>query len=209
MKKFLSRRAFLKGAGVSIALPWLEAMSNGSKVWADSTDTTARRFFALYTPNGFNMNHFWPIAGTGALTLSSLNGSSLSALGPYFEKLLILKGLDNYAAAAQGDGNGDHARGTATFLTCTHPLKSEDNLFNGPSVDQLISQQMQSTTQFRSLEIGTDGGGNGGGCDSGYSCAYSRNISWKPASTAETSAIPVAKEVLIGTKKLPIAIYND
>lgn len=195
MIKVLPRRTFLKGAGICIALPWLEAMSKGSKVWADATDTPIKRFLGVYTPNGFNMNHFWPSGPTGALSSSAFNDSSLAALAPYHEKLLILKGLDNYAAAHQGDGPGDHARGTATFLTCTHPLKSEDALFNGPSVDQLLAQQMQNITQFRSLEAGTDGGGNGGGCDSGYSCAYSRNISWKTSSVAGASAIPVAKEV--------------
>ena len=195
MKKTLPRRTFLKGAGVCIALPWLEAMSNGSKVWADATDTPMKRFLGIYTPNGFNMSHFWPTTTPGALTPAALGTSSLAALSPYYEKLLLLKGLDNYAAASQGDGPGDHARGTATFLTCTHPFKSEDTLFNGPSIDQLLAQEMQNVTQFSSLEVGTDGGGNGGGCDSGYSCAYSRNISWKPSTSEGTSAIPVAKEV--------------
>ena len=194
MKKPLSRRTFLKGSGVCLALPWLEAMSRGSYVWADATDESVKRFFAFFTPNGFNMNHFWPTA-PGTLSTSSLTGTSLSALSSHHQKLLILKGLDNYAAAHQGDGNGDHARGTAAFLTCTHPLKSEDTLFNGPSLDQLLAAAMQNITQFASLEIGTDGGGNGGDCDSGYSCAYTRNIAWKPSGVAGTSAIPVAKEV--------------
>ena len=195
MTRVLPRRTFLKGAGACLALPWLEAMSRGSKVWADDGDAPVKRFFAFYSPNGFNMDHFWPTGAVGNLSATTLEGSSLEGLSAHTQKLLVLKGLDNYAAAHQGDGNGDHARGTATFLTCTHPLKSEDTLFNGPSVDQLLAQNFQNVTQFGSIEAGTDGGGNGGGCDSGYSCAYSRNISWRPSEVAGASAVPMSKEV--------------
>ncbi|MEE2789372.1 MAG: DUF1552 domain-containing protein, partial [Myxococcota bacterium] len=84
---------------------------------------------------------------------------------------------------AQGDGPGDHARGTATFLTCVHPLKHASNLLIGPSIDQLIARTYDGQTRFSSLEIGCEGGGNANACDSGYSCAYSRNIAWRDATT--------------------------
>ena len=189
----------LKGLGTAIALPWLDAMSWGSRAYAQDPADEAKRFLALYTPNGFNMDHFWPdLSASGALTQASLESSSLAALVPVMANLLVVKGLDNYAGSAQGDGPGDHARGTCTMLTCSHPNKSESDLFIGPSVDQLIAEHLSGLTQFASLEVGVDGGVNTGVCDSGYSCAYSRNISWKPQTSGSgndpLSALPSPKE---------------
>ena len=66
------------------------------------------------------MNEFWP-TNTGQLSTSTLTGTSLEGLIPHLNDILVIRGLDNHAGAAQGDGPGDHARGTATFLTCVHP----------------------------------------------------------------------------------------
>ena len=180
-----TRRAFLRGLGASLALPWLE--TTHAPVWAQQ-GAAPHRFLAFYTPNGFNMSQFWP-ATTGALSAQALGGTSLSTLGPWAQQLLMINGLDNHAASAQGDGPGDHARGTSTMLTCAHPLKSPDQLSIGVSVDQLIAQHWAGQTSINSLELGCEGGGNAGSCDSGYSCAYSRNISWADAQT------PLPKEV--------------
>lgn len=134
------------------------------------------------------MDQFWPNQ-VGALTAQSVEGTALSPLANFTDRLLLLNGLDNHAGSSQGDGPGDHARGTSTTLTCVHPLKSADQLSIGPSIDQLIAEQWSGQTSFRSLELGCEGGGNAGSCDSGYSCAYSRNISWVDAQT------PLPKEV--------------
>ena len=180
-----NRRAFLRGLGASLALPWLE--STHAPVYAQAT-APLHRFLAFYVPNGFNMSQFWP-AQTGALSADALQSTSLASLSAFSQKLLLINGLDNHAASAQGDGPGDHARGTSTVLTCTHPLKSADQLRNGVSLDQLLAQQYANQTLFPSLELGCEGGGNAGGCDSGYSCAYSRNIAWADEQT------PLPKEV--------------
>ena len=180
-----TRRAFLRGVGASLLLPWLETFQ--APVWAQMS-TAPKRFLAFYVPNGFNMDRFWPMT-TGPLNTELLSGTSLEDLGPWANRLLLLNGLDNHAATAQGDGPGDHARGTSTMLTCTHPLKSADSIRNGVSVDQMIAQNWAGQTLFNSLELGCEGGGNAGSCDSGYSCAYSRNISWADAQT------PLPKEL--------------
>jgi hypothetical protein len=89
---------------------------------------------------------------------------------------LVLSGLDN--APGQPEGPGDHAGGTSAFLTCTHVNKSETDITNGTSMDQLYADFIGGETLLPSMQLGIDGGGNTGGCDSGYSCAYSRNVSW-------------------------------
>ena len=169
-----SRRQVLRGVGASLALPWLETFN--APVWGQMS-APPKRFIAFYTPNGFNMSQFWP-SHPGPLSAELLAPTSLSPLSDFASRLLVVNGLDNHAGSAQGDGPGDHARGTSTTLTCAHPLKSADELRLGVSVDQLLADQWGQDTQLRSLELGCDGGGNAGSCDSGYSCAYSRNISW-------------------------------
>ena len=120
---------------------------------------------------------------TGQLSTSTLTGTSLEGLIPHLNDILVIRGLDNHAGAAQGDGPGDHARGTATFLTCVHPYKHASDVRIGLSIDQHIARFYEADTRFASVEIGCEGGGNENACDSGYSCAYSRNIAWRDAQT--------------------------
>ena len=121
--------------------------------------------------------------GGAHLNAGNLGGTSLESLIPYADQLLVVNGLDNHAGSAQGDGPGDHARGTSTFLTCVHPRKHASEVSLGVSVDQMLAQHYAGQTRFSSVEIGCEGGGNAGACDSGYSCAYQRNISWQDAQT--------------------------
>ena len=126
-------------------------------------------------------------SAAGPLDESRIMGTSLTSLAPHLQKILMIRGLDNHAGASQGDGQVT-TQGTSTFLTCVHPRKHESDVLIGPSVDQLLANHYTGETQFRSIEIGCEGGGNENACDSGYSCAYSRNISWRDART------PNAKE---------------
>ena len=178
-----NRRRFLVGAGATLALPWLESLvGHGIRTAAAQQQMSPKRFLAFFMPNGFNMARFWP-ANTGPLNAAMLEPTSLVSLTPHADKILLLNGLDNHAGAAQGDGPGDHARGTSTFLTCVHPLKHASNVQIGPSVDQILARHYEGQTRFASLEVGCEGGGNANACDSGYSCAYSRNIAWRDEST--------------------------
>ena len=177
----LNRRRFLRAlGGGALALPALELFTRGD---ARAQEALMQpRFIGVYFPNGFNMDHFWP-AEPGRLNAESLAATSHSALAPWAQELLLLNGLDNHAGSAQGDGPGDHARGTCTFLTCAHPLKSAEQLRCGESLDQRLARHWEGQTRFASLELGCEGGGNASACDSGYSCAYSRNIAWRDEST--------------------------
>jgi hypothetical protein len=85
---------------------------------------------------------------------------------------------------ARPDGPGDHASGTGAFLTAAHPYKTEgSDIENGISLDQHLASALGDDTTLRSLQLGIDGGSSAGGCDSGYSCAYARNISWAGPAT--------------------------
>jgi hypothetical protein len=183
MVKTLSRRTFLRGTGVAMALPYLEAMWPARALATNHLDNIPTRFLVYYIPNGIHMPAWTPSTEGAGYTLPPI----MESLAPYKDDILVLTGLGNQAAIASVPG--DHARGTGSFLTAMPVFKSEGaNIKNGVSVDQRIAQVIGGKNTFPSLELGVEGGASTGDCDSGYSCAYSRNISWSGPST------PVAKE---------------
>jgi hypothetical protein len=99
-------------------------------------------------------------------------------------EVLVFSGLAHDKARPNGDGAGDHARASATFLTgCQARKTAGSDIKVGVSVDQIAAQRIGNKTWLASLELGCDRGQQVGNCDSGYSCAYSFNISWKTNST--------------------------
>jgi hypothetical protein len=103
---------------------------------------------------------------------------------------MVLTGLAQRNGEAMGDGPGDHARSLASFLTGVHPLKTDGaGIRVGISADQVAAQKIGRRTRLASLELGIERGAQSGNCDSGYSCAYSSNISWRSAD------MPMAKEI--------------
>lgn len=167
----LSRRLFLGGAGAMIGLPWLEAMMPVRQ--ARAADPPPLRFVGIYVPCGIHMADWTPTTTGTNFTLPLI----LEPLVNVQSDILVLSGLDNLAG--EFNAPGDHARGTGCFLSCTLVNLSETDITNGSTIDQLYSEMVGTDTPMPSLQLGTEGGSNVGNCDSGYSCAYSRNISWK------------------------------
>lgn len=181
MSKLLSRRRVLKGLGVSLALPWLEAMTPALSLAAAANQTTPpRRLAFVYVPNGVNMADWTPPNLGPNFALPRI----LRPLQMFRDDILVLSGLTCDKARAHGDGGGDHARAMSAFLTGCQPRKTHGtDLRAGISADQVAAQRIGRNTRFPSLEIGCEGGGQAGNCDSGYSCAYSSNLSWRGPST--------------------------
>jgi hypothetical protein len=183
----LSRRTVLRGLGVSVALPFLEAMQP-RPLFAGSVEQKSPplRTAFLYVPNGVHMPSWTPRTLGAAFDLPAI----LEPLEAVKDDLLVLSGLTLNPARALGDGGGDHARAMASFLTGRHPRKTDGaDLRAGVSIDQAAAQRIGHATRFPSLEIGCEGGKTGGECDHGYSCAYQSNLSWRSETT------PVAKQV--------------
>lgn len=166
----LGRRAFLGGAGAILTLPVLETLIGERAAYAD--DAFPLRSLFYYVPNGFVMNAWTPQQIGATWTLSPI----MQALTMVKTRVLALSGLAN--APARPDGPGDHAGGTSGFLSCAHAFKSETNIQLGISIDQVIANAIGDQTRLASMQLGIEGGDSSGGCDSGYSCAYTRNISW-------------------------------
>jgi hypothetical protein len=185
----LHRRTFLRGAGVGLALPWLEAMLPRSAGAASAGAVAGKppvRMAFLFTPNGVIPSAWEPKEIGAKYTLPP----TLEPLAPVKNEVLVLSGLSQHRAYALGDGPGDHARSAAAFLTGAHPYKTSGaNIRAGVSVDQIAASTIGRNTPLPSLELGIDRGATAGNCDSGYSCAYSSCISWKTPTT------PMAKEI--------------
>lgn len=162
----VSRRAFLGGAGAVVTLPLLESLDARA-----ATAPRPTRAVWWYAPCGIEMAQFRVPTGP----LGSLS-RILQPLNALKSEVTVVTGLDN--AACMVPVAGDHARGTGSFLSCRTVEHSIDSIVNGVSVDQVAAGVIGAQTVFRSLELGTTGGSSVGDCDSGYSCAYTRNISW-------------------------------
>ncbi len=181
-RKPLPRRSVLRGLmGAAVALPLLEAMSPSAKA-ADAAAAARKRFQVIYTPNGYIMQNFRPAELGANYTMSPI----LKPMEPFRANFAVLSGFDHVQAEALGDGAGDHARCCGTFLTGVHVHKSESVISNGISADQVAAREFGKVTQLPSMEFGLEQPSLVGGCDSGYSCAYTNTMSW----TGPTTPLP-------------------
>jgi len=180
-RKAIDRRTFLRGlAGTAVALPLLDSMIPAMVRAAESKAPTRLGF--AYVPCGIiDLKGEWKPATTGA---GFEFASTMKSLEPYRDQLLVFSGLTQNGGRALGDGPGDHARAGATWLTGVHPKKTEGaDIHSGISADQIAAREFGKQTQIGSLELGLEAAGLAGGCDSGYSCAYTNTVSWRSPTT--------------------------
>lgn len=188
----ISRRTMLRGAGTAMALPLLNVMRPSPLRAAATQPATAltsrapNRMVFIFAPNGKVMEEWTPRAEGATYELPPL----LEPLTELKQDFSVLSGLAHANGLALGDGPGDHARASASFLTAAHPFKTGGRGVKlGQSVDQLAAERIGGLTRLSSLELGCQKSFNAGVCDSGYSCIYTQNISWR------TQYTPTAKEV--------------
>ncbi len=172
----VSRRAFLRGAGVSLALPWLEVFTGRT---ARGQATAPLRFLPIFFPNGAAAD-FWSPAGEGAGDAWSLS-PILQPLAPLKHKMSVLTNVENYTAMQDNQGvEPSHARCAGAFLTCVDSDAVRQELdvevANGTSFDQLLAQTLPRETPFASLQVGLSTVESF--CD-GRHCSLSQSISWK------------------------------
>ncbi len=183
-QKHINRRALLRGAGAALALPILDSMVPAMAATPKSAANPAMRLGFMYVPNGI-IDSAWAAKGEGAAFEFN---ETMKALEPFRNQVMVLSNLAQINGRALGDGGGDHARAGASWLTGVHPKKTEGaDIHSGISADQIAAKEFGKETQFRSLEIGVEAPSLAGGCDSGYSCAYTNTISW----TTPTSPNPM------------------
>src|SRR6266700_1783414 len=193
LKKSIPRRTFLRGAGATLALPMLDAMTPAFAVEAAKPIRMA--FFEV--PNGiFNLNHEWTPKTEGTDWEMT---PTLKPLEAFRDRMLVVQGLDHQQAAGRdGEVGGDHPRACTAFLTGTHAkMTSGADIRGGISVDQIAAKEFGKHTQLASLEIGLESSEIVGACESAYGCAYYDTISWRN----ETTPLPMENRPRAGSRQ--------
>src|SRR5690606_745571 len=145
------------------------------------------RLMLLYYPNGVHTANWYP-TDTGTDGTDYVMSSTLESLERHRKDILLMGGLS--VPLAKMDQAGDHAKAASCYMTGIRIRRTAtDDIESGASFDQRIANVVGNQTRFPSLELGLDYGRMEGGCDPGYACIYSNNISWKNDKT------PAIKEV--------------
>jgi hypothetical protein len=182
----IPRRTMLKGLGVTVALPFLEAMVPARASAAAMRATPRPRLIAIEmvhgsagaTAFGMQKNLWSPVEAGAAFDLSP---SVLNVLEPFRHDITIVSNTDvrNAEAFTAPEIGGDHFRSAAVFLTQAHPRQTQgSDLQAGTSLDQLVAQKYGHETVIPSLQLCIENVDQAGGCFYGYSCAYTDSISW-------------------------------
>jgi len=177
-KKHLSRRTVLRGLGVSIALPLLDAMVPAATAVASTAAAARPRLGFFYLPHGFIMDRFTPAATGREFELSPI----LEALAPFKSHLTIVSGLDNKPASS----SAVHAITPGTWLSAVPPAKSHAPR-GGVSIDQIAAREIGGDTKLPSLEVATEPKGGSAACDGTYGCNFGNTISFR----TETNPLPM------------------
>ena len=179
-RKHLPRRTFLRGVGASIALPLLDGMVPAMTALARTAAAPVRRLGFFYVPNGMAMKYWEPGSEGAGFDLPR----TLEPLADYRDRLNVLTGLAAMEAYPRpGEGGGDHARASGSYLTGMHIKRtSAADVLAGVSADQIAAQALASETQFASLELALETVELLGACDGTYACAYTNTIAWRTPS---------------------------
>src|SRR5712671_5166797 len=147
-KKHLSRRTFLRGVGVSIALPFLESMVPAGTALAQTAARGKTRFGAIYVPHGATMDKWTPAADGSNFDLTEL----LQPLESFRKQVNIISDLSHPQAYGGGSATSNHNRSAATFLSGAHAeLGPRAHL--GITVDQFAAQHIGQDTPLPSIEL--------------------------------------------------------
>jgi hypothetical protein len=181
-KKYIPRRTFLRGAGVTLALPFLESMLPAQTPLRQTSASpgSVRRFVGIWHPHGAAPGYWSPVQEGSNFEFSFIT----KPLEPFRDRVVLITGLDATGSAATADEpGGDHARG-ANLLSGARPRRDSVSPYLGVTIDQMIANKYGKDTLLSSIQLGIeDPGNNTGNCNWGYSCSYSNSISWPTPST--------------------------
>jgi hypothetical protein len=185
-KRHLSRRAVLKGMGVTVALPFLDAMTPAATAVAQTAAKGKLRFVAVEMVHGaagsttFGMEkNLWSPSAVGRAF--DLSPTSMASLEPFRDDITIISNTDCRMAEAFStpEIGGDHFRASSVFLTQAHPKQTMgSDLYVGTSFDQIYAGKFGQDTAIPSMQLCIEAVDHSGGCEYNYSCAYTDAISW-------------------------------
>jgi len=178
-KKHLCRRTFLRGAGVTIALPFLESMLPAQTPLRNTVASPKTRLGCIYVPHGATMYKWTPAAEGKGFQFSE----TLSPLEKYRDRVCVVSNLA-HASATGADAGAEHARSAAIYLSGASPQKGGVKV--GTTIDQMAAAQIGQDTPLPSIELAIEDVSLS--CGAGYGCAYFNTISWR------TPTVPLPME---------------
>jgi hypothetical protein len=190
-KKHLSRRTFLRGVGVTVALPFLESMVPARTALAQTAARGKTRLGAIYVPHGATMDKWTPAADGSNFELSEI----LEPLKPLMSRVNIISDLSHPQAYGGGSATSNHNRSAATYLSGAH-AEAGPKAHLGITMDQFAAQHIGQDTPLPSLELMIEEATLS--CGDGLSCAYRDTISWQNA----TSPLPMQNNPQVVFEKL-------
>jgi hypothetical protein len=182
-RKYLSRRTFLRGTGVTLALPFLDAMVPALTAQSKTAANVAPRLSFVYLPHGAIMDKWTPKKEGTGFEFTPI----LESLKPFRDQINIISGLAHAAA----DTSAVHSLSPTTWLSGVRPKATQgEDALAGVTADQIAAQKIGQETQLPSLELGTeDRSGMSGSCDRDYGCIYMNAMSWR------TPTVPLPIEI--------------
>src|SRR4249920_2101910 len=195
-KRHIARRTFLRGAGITLALPLLDSMVPAATALAQTAAVPKSRFMGIFFPHGMAPG-YWVPEQEGALPdklpliLESLNNVK--------DQTVVLSGIwSKSAEPPEGTTGSDHWV-AAAFLTGIKPRKTagSDATVGSPTIDQIIARKIGQETLLPSLQLAVeDPNSSSSNCGEGYSCSYTNSISWiglptPPGEIQRTSPLPM------------------
>ena len=202
----LSRRTVLRGMGVSLALPFLDAMAPAMAATRRTAAAPRTRFAAIEmvhgsagsTGDGTRLNYWSPSTVGKDFEMTPI----LRSLEPHRDHLTIVSHTDIAPATArtEAEAGADHTRSSAAFLTCAHAKMTEGaDIYNAISADQIYAQAFGQETPLPSIQLCIeDVGSLTGACGYGYSCVYANTISW----SSPTTPLPMERDPRVAFERL-------
>src|SRR5579863_9598088 len=176
-KKHISRRTVLKGSGVTLALPLLDAMIPASTALAQTAATPKPRFVGCFVPHGMAPG-YWVPASEGPL--DAVLPFNWKPLEPFRASTVIMSGLHSRSAEPPPGATGADHWVAAAFLCANKPKKTAGaDVYAGTTIDQMIAEKIGGNNLMPSMQLAVeDPGANSSNCGEGYSCTYTNTISW-------------------------------
>jgi Protein of unknown function (DUF1552) len=176
-KKFIPRRTFLRGAGITLGLPLLDSMVPAQTPLNKTAAVPPKRFLGIWHPHGAAPGYWSPLQEGSDFDFSFIT----KPLEPFRNRVTLITGMDMPEAMANTEEpGGDHARG-AVLLSAARPRRNAVSPYLGVTLDQVIAKKYGQDTILESIQLGVEEDGNFGNCNWGYSCAYTNSISWSSA----------------------------
>src|SRR5580765_8997733 len=175
-RKAIPRRSFLRGAGVTLTLPLLEAMVPAATALAQTAAKPTPRFVGCFVPHGMAPGYWVPEKEGTDFDFPFC----FKPLEPYRTQVTILSGLHSRSAEPPPGVTGADHWVAAAFLCANKPKKTAGaDVYNGTTIDQIIAQKIGGENLMPSMQLAVeDPGANSSNCGEGYSCTYTNTISW-------------------------------